>query len=227
MSLFPDSLFNDARFYNKLILTFFTADNCKICNSIESNIEKIPVITKYILVKVNADEYPAYFVRLTRGVIPTLTILTPEREIASIIESTDLKFIENALRKVYEDYYINKTLQTIKIQALEGELANDIDLQSMVYEVITSLLNGALADFRAIELYNFYSTIYPEYKKGIKDLNPLDDIARYIIKGENINIDDNYAISVALKYMYFMAMRRNYWNLLMRMAQYLEAIESK
>lgn len=201
MSQLPEGLFGDAKLYNKLVLVFFTADNCKICNSLEDNLNKIPIVTKYILVKVNADEYPNYFVRLSRGVIPTLTVLTPDMGIGGVIESSDISFIENVLREIYDSYYNRKSLPTVRISPLEGT-PMDFDVQNLVYNVIDNLLNGAPADFRTVELYRFYSKIYPEYQKELRKLNPLDDVAKYLKSGADVNIDDNYAINVALKYLY-------------------------
>ncbi|AAK40655.1 hypothetical protein SULI_06640 [Saccharolobus solfataricus] len=187
---------DDAKFFDKPILLFFTDENCKDCDTIYSKLQDSTIFSKYIGKKVNALEYIHYTIRLTRGMIPTITILSPTLDLLAVIESKDLKFIENKLRELLDEYK-RRIVKGIK---LEGYTPDPIEpTPSIIYETINKVIGGYEADTRMIEVYLTYTNVYKEYLKAKDKIKCSDDVARYLLEGKGeIKIDEKSSANVSM-----------------------------
>ncbi|WP_338600140.1 hypothetical protein V6M85_11385 [Sulfolobus tengchongensis] len=196
MMIITTRIIDDAKFYDKPILMFFTDDNCKDCDSLYLKMQELPIFSKYIGIKVNALEYVQYTIRLTRGIIPTITILTPSLDLLAVIESKDIKFIENKLREII-DGYKNRKIRGIR---LEEYIPTPIDpTPSIIYETVNRVIEGYEADSRMIEIFLTYTNIYKEYLKARNRIKLADDLARYLLEGsKEVKIDERYSGNIAM-----------------------------
>jgi hypothetical protein len=191
--MISEKVISDAKFYNKLILIFFSSEDCDICNDLFDKVKELKISNRYYIFNIDSIEKSNYFIRLSRGIIPTITILSPELKILGIIESTDIKFIEDSLRKIFESYL--KDFKGSDIPSFVPEL--DEPSQEIFYEIINRALENEPIDYRTIEFIKTFSTAHKEYEKIIKELNPANDMARYLIENNNINLQENYVFNIS------------------------------
>ncbi|ARM76337.1 hypothetical protein [Acidianus manzaensis] len=193
--MISEKLLSDAKFYDKLVGIFVTTEYCNGCDDLFEKIQKLPISRRYYLYKVDGIEHIEYLNRITRGYIPTLTIISPKLKILGIIEAFDIKFIEDKLRQITEAYYKGYEGQDLP------ELIPDPstpDKSELVYNVISQILDGYQADYRMIELYKFISKLKPEYKKAEKLIKFLNGEAEYLISGKMQNpTSQNYTNIIA------------------------------
>lgn len=177
----------DAKFYGKLLAIFVTTESCNICDELFNKIQKLPISRKYYFYKVDGIEHTEYMIRLTRGYVPTITVISPSLKVLGIIESIDIKFIEDTLRKLVDSYYKGYEGQKIPEFIPEPKEPNKAEL---VYDTLTRIISGYPADFRMIELFKFITKLDPKYKKLENSLNFLNQEAKYLIDGkiENMNL---------------------------------------
>ncbi|ACP38527.1 hypothetical protein [Saccharolobus islandicus] len=196
MMILNSRILDDAKFFDKPILLFFTDENCKDCDIIYSKLQELIIFSKYIGKKVDALEYIPYTIRLTRGIIPTITILTPTLDLIAVIESKDLKFIETKLREIV-DQYKRKVTKGIKLEEYTpGPLE---PTPSIIYETVNRVIEGYEADSRMIEVYFTYTNVYKEYLKIKDKIKYSDDLARYLLEGKGeIKIDEKYSANIAM-----------------------------
>lgn len=179
--MITEKILADAKFYDKLLGMFITTEYCNGCDELFDKIQKLPIARKYYLYKVDGIEHVEYMSRLSRGYIPTITVISPSLRVLGIIEAFDVKFIEDKLRQIVEAYY--KGYEGQKIPEFLPEPKTP-DKAEVIYEVLTEIINGYPADFRMIELFKFISKINPQYKKLEKTVNFLNDEARYLLIGK-------------------------------------------
>ncbi|QGA54884.1 hypothetical protein GFS03_09990 [Sulfolobus sp. E5-1-F] len=197
MMILNSRILDDAKFFDKPILLFFTDENCKDCDAIYSKLQELTIFSKYIGKKVDALEYIPYTIRLTRGIIPTIAILTPTLNLLAVIESKDIKFIETRLRELV-DQYKRKVIKGIK---LDGYIPEPMEPNpSIIYETVNRVIEGYEADSRMIEVYLTYTNVYKDYLKIKDKIKYSDDLARYLLEGkrEEIKIDEKYSTNIAM-----------------------------
>ena len=198
--MISEKTFSDAKFYDKLIGIFFTSDNCAICDELFEKIKKIPISQKYFLFKVNANEYLQYTVRLTRGVIPSLSIVDNDGKLVSVIESMSTDYIQEKLREIYEKRKELKGIEFPKYQKLE-----DINVADFL-DVINFAIDGNPIDFRGTEFFLFYSKIHKEFQKALSLILPGDPISKFLLTGKvEDNLDDDYTNILTLEIIYSIA----------------------
>jgi len=198
--MISEKVLSDAKFYDKLIGVFFISDNCTICDDLFEKIRKLPISQKYILFKVNADEYLQYTVRLSRGIIPTLSVVNSEGQLISVIESIDIDYIQEKLREIYEKRKEFQGLTFPKPQQIE-----DINIADFL-DIINFVMDGNPIDFRTAEFFFFYSKIHKEYQKLLNTIVPGDPISAFLTKGKlEGKIDENYTNILALETIYNIA----------------------
>jgi len=95
--MITERVIEDARFYGKLIVAVFSDEGfpLNIPDSLSKRLTVIPV---------NPEEHPEYLVRLTRGIIPAITVMTPSLEIVGIIESANTSYIVSSLRELVDNF---------------------------------------------------------------------------------------------------------------------------
>lgn len=191
--MLTEKVISDAKFYNKLILTFFSSEDCNICDELLNKIKELKISNRYYIFNIDSIEKSNYFIRLTRGIIPTITILSPDLKILGIIESTDIKFIEDSLRKIFESYL--RDFKGSDIPSFVPEL--DEPSQEIFYEIINRALENEPVDYRSIEFIKIFSAVHKEYEKIVTELNPANDMAKYLISNSNINLQENYVFNVS------------------------------
>lgn len=196
MMLINNRVIDDAKFYDKPILLFFTDDNCIDCDKLYQQLDKLYITSKYLTLKVHALEYIQYTVRLSRGVIPTITILDPYLNLLGVIESKDLKFIESKLRELFDNYK-NKKIKGIKLEEFVPEPIDPIP--SIIYETVNRVIEGFEADSRMIEVYLTYSNVYKDYLKAKDKIKYADELARYLLdRNIKVEMDKTYSANVAM-----------------------------
>ncbi|EHP68810.1 MAG: hypothetical protein RXS23_04880 [Metallosphaera yellowstonensis] len=185
--MITERVIEDARFYGKLIVAVFSDEGfpLNIPDSLSKRLTVIPV---------NPEEHPEYLVRLTRGIIPAITVMTPSLEIVGIIESANTSYIVSSLRELV-DNFVRGNVRPYKISPYVPEPQDPP--QDASYEVISKILDGYPADFRTIELVRTFVTTHKEYEKVLKVLKPLDDIASFYLEGGTLN--DDFAVYEAVK----------------------------
>jgi len=177
-------------------LLFFTDDNCIDCDKLYQQLDKLYITSKYLTLKVHALEYIQYTVRLSRGVIPTITILDPYLNLLGVIESKDLKFIESKLRELFDNYK-NKKIKGIKLEEFVPEPIDPIP--SIIYETVNRVIEGFEADSRMIEVYLTYSNVYKDYLKAKDKIKYADGLARYLLdRNIKVEMDKTYSANVAM-----------------------------
>ncbi|TRM85967.1 hypothetical protein DJ529_12300, partial [Sulfolobus sp. C3] len=154
------------------------------------------ILSKYYAIQVNAIENVEYTVRLTRGVIPTITILTPDLKILGIIESVDVKFIESRLRDILDDYKNKKIIGL----TINGFIPEPLELSPFViYDTVNKVIEGEPADSRMIEVYLTYTNIYKDYLKAKDKIKFQDSLAEFLLnKQAKINVDKKYLANIAM-----------------------------
>ena len=191
--MIPEKTFADAKFYDKLIAIFFTSDGCNECDKLFEKVSAMSIIKqKYYLFKFNAIEYLQYSVRLTRGVIPTISVVNPKGQLLAIIESTNEDYIEDKLKEIY--YGRNKLKPLEYQEPKELEEVNPIDF----YDIINYTLDGNPIDFRTVEFLKFYSSIHKEYERVLNIMKPADPLAKYLLTGEKPQLDYTYTSNIAI-----------------------------
>lgn len=196
MMLINNRVIDDAKFYDKPILLFFTDDNCIDCDKLYQQLDKLYITSKYLTLKVHALEYIQYTVRLSRGVIPTITILDPYLNLLGVIESKDIKFIESKLRELFDNYK-NKKIKGIKLEEFVPEPIDPIP--SIIYETVNRVIEGFEADSRMIEVYLTYSNVYKDYLKAKDKIKYADELARYLLdRNIKVEMDKTYSANVAM-----------------------------
>ena len=202
--MIDEKVFSDAKFYDKLVGLFFTSDNCTICDDLLEKIKKLPISQRYFLFKVNADEYLQYTVRLSRGIIPTLSIVDTDGKLIAIIESVDTDYIQQKLREIYEKRKDLKGAEFPKPQSLE-----DVNIADFL-DIINFAIDGNPIDFRTAEFFLFYSKVHKDYQKALSLILPADPISKFLLKGKlEDQLDDSYTNILALKIIYNIADMRD------------------
>ncbi|BDC19707.1 hypothetical protein [Acidianus sp. HS-5] len=197
--MISEKLISDLKFYDKPLGIFFTADNCNDCEELLKKIKELPISRRFIIEENNSLEFPEYLNRLTRGIIPTLSILSPELKILGILESNDIKEIESKLREIAEAYYKGYKGESFSEFAPEPVEAG----KEVIYNVMDALLASYPADFRMTELYNFISSVNKDYSKAEKVIKPLNDISEFLLnKKKIINTNSIYATEISFYVMY-------------------------
>jgi len=193
--MITEKLLSDSRFYNKPISAFFTSKYCNFCDKLYEEILSTYISSKYYWIKIDSDEYLHYFIRLTRGFIPTITIIDGNLRILGIIESNSPSFIENSLKSIYEK------LESRRISASEVPkfIPEPQEFEkSSIHEVILRVLNGEVVDHRILELVYFYKLNYPEFSNIEKYMN-YDALAKVIISKEKIEVNNSYTAGVLVE----------------------------
>ncbi|PVU75855.1 hypothetical protein DDW13_04375 [Acidianus hospitalis] len=197
--MISEKLISDLKFYDKPLGVFFTADNCKECDELIKKIKELPISKRLMIEEVNGLEYPEYLNRLTRGMIPTLSILSPDLGIMGVIESTDVKEIEAKLREIVEAYY-----KGYKGERLSEFIPEPVEVgKEIIYDVMDALLASYPADFRMIEFYKFISSINKDYSKAEKVIKPLNEISEFLLgRKKTINANSIYTTEISFYTIY-------------------------
>lgn len=187
----------DAKFYDKLVAVFFTTENCTICNELFEKIKRLPILQKYLLFKIDANEYLQYTVRLSRGIVPAISITDYDGKLVSIIESTDIDYIQEKLREIYE--------KRNKIKGIEYPKPNKIEEINVAefLDIINFAMDGNPIDFRGVEFFIFYSKIHKEYERALNTIIPADPIGKFLLTGKvDGQLDENFTNVLGLEIIY-------------------------
>ncbi|MEM3680991.1 MAG: hypothetical protein QW359_04980, partial [Metallosphaera sp.] len=139
-----DKLFEDARFYNKLIAIVLSKEDF-----ISQRIKGTPLERKVFPVHKDPEEYPDYLVRVTRGVIPAISLITPDLELVGIIESNDPDYSIGSLKDVVNKFEAGK-IAPVKIPEYAPEPLEPSE--ASIYDAMNKVIDGVAADFRVVEL---------------------------------------------------------------------------
>ncbi|MEM0113679.1 MAG: hypothetical protein QW253_03720 [Metallosphaera sp.] len=171
-----DKLFEDARFYNKLIAIVLSKEDF-----ISQRIKGTPLERKVFPVHKDPEEYPDYLVRVTRGVIPAISLITPDLELVGIIESNDPDYSIGSLKDVVNKFEAGK-ITPVKIPEYAPEPLEPSE--ASIYDAMNKVIDGVAADFRVVELISAISKIEKRYPI-VHFIKPQDEIASYLLgKGE-------------------------------------------
>ncbi len=195
--MISEKIISDAKFYDKLIGIFFSSENCNICDELFEKIKKLQIAQKYYLFKVNANEYLQYTVRLTRGIIPSLSILDLDGKAIAVIESLDIEYIQEKLREIYTEKE--------KLEGIEFPKPKQLEEVNVVefLDIINFASEGNPIDFRGIEFLLFYANVHKEYQKVINIISPLDPIGKFLLTGKiDTTLDETYTNILALETIY-------------------------
>ncbi|BCU69329.1 hypothetical protein [Stygiolobus caldivivus] len=190
--MISEKIIADAKFYNKLLAIFFTSEKCDICDELFEKVNKLQIAQKFYLLKLNAVEYLQYSVRFSRGIIPSIGIVSPDGRLLGIIESENLDYIEDRLRDIYSDK--DKIVGISPPTPQETIEVNPADF----YDIVTYALDGNPLDFRGVEFLKFYSKIHKEYGKVLALTKPAEPLAEFLLTGKKPNLDETYTSNLAL-----------------------------
>ncbi|EZQ07111.1 hypothetical protein CM19_06340 [Candidatus Acidianus copahuensis] len=191
--MIDERLFQDAKFYDKLIGLFMTADECDECEKVFNELSNLPIFGRFYTKQINLNEYPEYLSRFNTYYVPSFVILSPEANLLGIIQSSDAKFIEDKTREIVEAYLKGYNGEKLKDYIPTPE---EPVKQEIIYEVIGDILNGIPADHRAIQLYRFIEKLDEKYKSGEKEIKPLTPEAKFLINGDELQ-PSPYAQNIA------------------------------
>ncbi|MEM0363833.1 MAG: hypothetical protein QXV69_05965 [Sulfolobaceae archaeon] len=194
--MLTEKLLSDSKFYNKPISIFFTSRNCSICDKLYNEITSKYISSKYYWLRIDSEEYLHYFIRLTRGVIPSVVVMNGDLRILGIIESNNSDFIENALKNIYENLE-NKKLIASNVPHFVPE-PQEFD-PFIVHEVVLRIINGEVVDHRALEVIEFYKRNYTEFSNIQKFITNYDVITKSILYKEKIEINNSYTAGVLVE----------------------------
>ncbi|BFH72610.1 hypothetical protein SJAV_05540 [Sulfurisphaera javensis] len=187
----------DAKFYDKLVGIFFTSENCSICDELFEKIRKLPISQKYYLFKVNANEYLQYTVRLTRGIIPSLSIIDLEGRMIAVIESIDIDYIQEKLREIY-----SKRDKLPGIEFPKPKSVEEINVAEF-FDIVNFAMDGNPIDFRGIEFLLFYAKVHKDYERLLNIITPLDPIGKFLVNGKlETTLDETYTNILAIETIY-------------------------
>jgi len=182
----------DAKFYGKLLAIFFTSDKCNVCDELFEKISKLQIAQKFYLIKLNSIEYLQYTVRYSRGIIPSIGIISPDGRLLGIIESENVDYIEDRLRDIYSNR--DKIVGILPTVPQRVEDVNPVEF----YDILNYAIDGNPIDFRGVEFLKFYSRLHKEYEKILKLVTPADPVADFILSGKKPNLDEKYTSNLAL-----------------------------
>ncbi|BCU67349.1 hypothetical protein HS7_07860 [Sulfolobales archaeon HS-7] len=196
MVLIDDTL-KDAEFYGKNIIVLFSDNGCVECEHIEKYIRSLDITKKYIFITLNSRTHLGHFIRLTRGVIPTLTVLSQEGDIIAIIEGSNVKEISDILRDIYDKKEIIEPIKIPSVSPDELLTFSDVD----VIQTINEILGMRNVDFRMSSLLK----LYHKYNPGnwINKFNGIDIFSNIVLGKQEVNelqpvTDNNYSDEIAL-----------------------------
>ncbi|WP_240938760.1 hypothetical protein [Metallosphaera hakonensis] len=187
--MITDKLLSDAKFYGKLIGMLFDKEDL-----VSSKIKGTALERRLTLINVDPEEYPDYLIRLTRGLIPTLSVITPNLDLVAIIESSNVEYMITSLKDVVSEYSSGK-INPVRIPEYAPEPMEASE--ASIYEAINRVVDREPADFRVIELVESIAKGEKRYSSITKYINPLDQISLYYLgRGE---LKGNFAIYEAVK----------------------------
>jgi len=187
----------DASFYGKLITILFTNGNCgETCSKISEALSSPQLSRRYIWLSLDSEENLALFLRLSRGIVPSVVLLNERGEIIGLLEGADPKALEEGLRRLIDLYYSGQ-VKANRIRDIYPE-PQEFD-EAGVLEAIGSILSSLKADFRQMQLILFYSKLEQVAKKVIAKLTPQDAYAQALLSGSSSLPSTHFTDELALK----------------------------
>ncbi|MCI2413798.1 MAG: hypothetical protein MPF33_00875 [Candidatus Aramenus sp.] len=191
--MLTDKALSDAKFYNKPIALLFYTEDCDVCKPLFEKVKELSISKRFYLFEVDAIERSDYFIRLTRGLVPSIVVVSPEVKLLGIVESNDVNFVDKSLRRIYERY--SQGYKGEEIPSFSPE-PDDPSLD-VLYEVLNRAMSGETVDFRGAEFVKLVSTVHKEYQKALKTLNPENELAKFVVTGERPPLDAKYVFTTA------------------------------
>ncbi|WP_246263929.1 hypothetical protein [Metallosphaera tengchongensis] len=187
--MITERLISDAKFYNKVIAVILAKEDV-----ITDKLKGTPLSRRVVTLLVDPEEHPDYLIRLTRGVLPSVSVITPDMKLLGIIESNEPSYILTSLRDLITQYD-DKKLTPVKLPPFIPEPVEPTE--ASIYEVIGKVLDGAPADFRVVELMSTIVRLEKRFSKAMEKLTPMDEVAKFFLgKGE---LKGEFAIYEAVK----------------------------
>ncbi|BCS91582.1 hypothetical protein [Metallosphaera javensis (ex Sakai et al. 2022)] len=184
-----DRLLSDAKFYSKLIGVLLDKED-----TISGKIKGTTIERRVMLLKADPEEYPDYLIRVTRGVIPCLSVLTPNMELVGIIESNNPDYVITSLKDMLNSFETKK-IRPVKIPEYVPEPQEPSE--ASIFDTVNKVIDQQKADFRVIELIKTISKVERRYSTVEKFLSPMDEVASYVLgRGE---LGGGFAIYEAVK----------------------------
>ncbi|MBW9141051.1 MAG: hypothetical protein K1T65_05060 [Candidatus Aramenus sp.] len=191
--MLTDKVLSDAKFYNKPIALLFYTEDCDVCKPLFEKVKELSISKRFYLFEVDAIERSDYFIRLTRGLVPSIAVVSPEVKLLGIVESNDVDFVDKSLRRIYERYSQGYKGEEIPSFSPDPE---DPSLD-VLYEVLNRAMSGETIDFRGAEFVKLVSTVHKEYQKALKTLNPENELAKFVLTGERPPLETKYVFTTA------------------------------
>jgi len=177
-------VFEDSKFYGKPIAITFTSKTCDLCETVFQEISNDQDIKKrFIVVKVRADDDLPYFVRLTRGILPSVSVIDHEGNLLSLIESSNSGFVKEKLMLTYE-----RLDKLVKVDYSFVPSPKDFELIESL-DVVNQILAGVPGDFRAYQFITWLSSVDKEYQAVRKAFRPADKFSESLVKGVNVPLE--------------------------------------
>lgn len=175
-----EEVLKDASFYNKPVLLAFSSVSCgNTCERLLEDIEKSQVGRKFIPIRLDADEHLGYFLRYSRGTVPTFTVVDHKGSIYGIISSSDSKFVVQKLSEIYN------SLDRIKPIGLTDWIPNREEFSPVdVLKAIDNIVIDRKVDIRGLQLMRIASLWDHSFQTIMEKLTPMDSITSRLI-GDN------------------------------------------
>ncbi|ABP96032.1 hypothetical protein MsedC_1940 [Metallosphaera sedula] len=184
-----DRLLSDAKFYGKLIGVLLNKED-----TISGKIKGTALERRVMILKVDPEEYPDYLIRITRGVIPCLSVLTPNIELVGIIESNNVDYMMTSLKDMLNSFETKK-IRPVKIPEYTPEPLEPSE--ASIFDTVNKVIDQQKADFRVIEMIKTISRVEKRYSTIEKFLSPMDEVASYLLGGGDLK--GEFAIYEAVK----------------------------
>ena len=168
-------MFEDSKFYGKPIAIVFVNEGCKGCkdvlNALTNNAD---IKRKYVLTSLDSFlDYP-YFARLTRGLLPTVSVVDHEGNLIGIVESSNADYVLEKLDDIYQ--------RLGKLARIPyGLVPRETDFELVrAFDVVNRVLSGVPGDFRIAQLVSWIAKEDQNYSLAMKYFRPFDKFAEYL-----------------------------------------------
>ncbi|MGC9105486.1 MAG: hypothetical protein ACP5HQ_03575 [Thermoprotei archaeon] len=187
----------DAKFYGKPVAIFFTSKNCAQCDQVYRTVSNNQEIKRrFITVELRADDDLPYYIRLTRGVLPSVSVIDHEGNLLGIIESSNADYVIEKLLLTYQrlDKLVRINYSFVP-PPRDFEIAEGLD-------VVNQVLSGLPGDFRVYEFLSWLASTDQEYQLALKAFRPLEKFSEALSRGKPVNLEEysaDWAIAVDLR----------------------------
>ena len=163
----------------------FTNEGCKGCKDVlDALTNSADIKRKYVIASLDSFlDYP-YFARLTRGLLPTVSVVDHEGNLIGIVESSNADYVLEKLDDIYQ--------RLGKLARIPyGLVPKETDFELVrAYDVINRVLSGVPGDFRTAQLVTWIAKEDQNYSLAMKYFRPLDKFAEHLTFRRAIDVGD-------------------------------------